>query len=286
MSYRNESPAMALSSRICISLGHHDPDRLLELAHTEARRGELFLEICLEFLADPQIGPDIIRSFMQRWHRSFVIATYRRVEHPCHDSIERQLALLDRAVDAGARGVDLEIESARRARGWLTEIGLRCMRIVSYHNNKSCPSLEPIVHELESFPADIIKVAVRAEKSETIWQLMQLARECNRPNVMLAMGNGGVPTRIIGPVVGRSFTYAAQDLNRSTADGQLDARTLREVYHLDNLDSETEFILDIVGKGDAVLSAKRFNQALADAGINAVYIPWSSFSEHIASLKI
>ena len=48
-------PAQAgLPSRICVSIGHNDPEMFQELACTEAERGELLFEFCLE-LALPKI---------------------------------------------------------------------------------------------------------------------------------------------------------------------------------------------------------------------------------------
>jgi 3-dehydroquinate dehydratase / shikimate dehydrogenase len=267
-------PAQAeLPSRICISLGHNDPEMFRKLAHIEAEHRELLFEFCLEFLSDPWEGPGIIREFRQRWPEAYVIATCRRGEHNFHGSKEEQLSLLQRAVEAGARGIDLEIETARDARQWMSKMR-HCIRIVSYHNYQRCPLLKPIIEELESMPADIIKVAVRTGRAAVLWRLVQAARECRRPNVILAMGREGGPTRIIAPVAGRSFTYASPASHEGTAFGQLDARTLREIYRLDQLDATTDFILAFVAEEHAATAAERYNRALAASGVNAVYIPW------------
>ena len=149
-----------------------------------------------------------------------------------------------------------------------------CIRIVSYHNYRRCPLLRPIIEELESMPAEIIKIAVRAESAEDLWRLVQAAQECRRPNVMVAMGREGGPTRIIAPVAGRSFTYAAPASHEGTALGQLDARTLRDIYRLDQLDAKTDFIVGFVAEEHAATAAERYNRALAASGVNAVYVPW------------
>ncbi len=221
---------VALPSRICVSIGHGNPEMLLKLARAEAERGESFFEFCLEFLENPHDGPEIVRQFLRDWPGAWVLVTCRREERNFNASIEEQLALLGAAVDAGARGIDLEIETARQRCSWMDEMGRRSARIVSYHNFTGCPPLEPILKELQSIPADIIKVAVRAEDKETVQRLMQAAQRCRQPNLMLAMGPEGLMSRIIGPILGQSFTYAAPAGHDGTASGQPDARTLREIF--------------------------------------------------------
>jgi 3-dehydroquinate dehydratase type I len=223
-------------SRICVSLGHADPEMLLHLGRSEAERGETFFEFCLEFLNDPKSGPSVIRNFLRHYPRAWIIATCRRLERSFYGPMEDQLALLDQAVAAGARGIDLEIETARHARPWMREMGRRCVRIVSYHNHSGCPALGPVIRELESVPADVIKIAVKAGDSGTLRRLARAAGKCAKPNLMLMMGQEGLPLRIMAPILGRSFTYAAPAGRQGTASGQLDAGILREVLRLDQLE--------------------------------------------------
>ncbi len=223
-------------SRICVSLGHPDPGTLLKLAHLEAERGEMFFEFCLEFLSEPTSGPSAIQEFLQRWPLAWIIATCRRLEHNFHGPVEAQLALLEQAVAAGARAIDLEIETARHAQPWMREMGRRCTRIVSYHNYSGCPDLDPVVQELESIPAEVIKIAVQAGDPDTLQRLAEAASRCAKPNLMLMMGEQGLPLRIMAPILGRSFTYASPTGHAGTASGQLQARILREIFRLEQLE--------------------------------------------------
>ncbi len=223
-------------SRICVSLGHSDPKKLVELGCIEAERGERFFEFCLELLCDPKSGPDMIRHFLQRQPNAWIIATCRRLERNFHGSIEEQLAVLEEAIQAGARAIDLEVETARNARQWMQNMGPRCTRIVSYHNHHGCPDLGSVLTELESIPSDVIKIAVKAEGGDTLRRLTAAAARCTKPNLMLMMGREGLPLRIMAPLLGRSFTYAAPTGHEGTASGQLEASVLREIVHLDQLE--------------------------------------------------
>ncbi|HEX7286697.1 MAG TPA: type I 3-dehydroquinate dehydratase [Candidatus Angelobacter sp.] len=229
-------------SRICVSVGHSSAEMMLNLAHIEAERGERFFEFCLEFLNNPQEGPDLVREFLRGRPQTCILVTCRRGDRNLQCSISEQLRLFEAAVVAGARGIDVEIETARHVREWLTVMRHGCFRIVSYHNYQDCPPLEPVLQELESVPADVIKVAVMAREQEAIGRLMLAAHKCRRPNLMLAMGREGLPTRIVAPILGRSFTYASPAGQEGTAAGQPDARTLRETYRLDELDRDTRFL--------------------------------------------
>jgi 3-dehydroquinate dehydratase type I len=228
-------------SRICVSVGESTAGRLLNTALREAERGESFFEFCLEFLHNPAEGPQVIRDFLSRRHEVFIIATCRRGEHNFSGSIEVQQRLLDACLKAGARGIDVEIETARHVQPWMNRIGEYCTRIVSWHDYRGCPFLEAVIQELETIPADIIKVAVKASGPETLYQLQQAAWQCRKPNLMLAMGQEGIPTRIMAPLVGQSFTYASPLGHNGTAAGQPDARFLREIYHLDQLELKDIF---------------------------------------------
>lgn len=229
-------------SRICVSLGHCDPKELMKLGRREAARGERFFEFCLEFLCDPKSGPDTIRHFLQQQPNAWIIATCRRLERNFHGSIEEQLAVLQEAIRAGARAIDLEVESARNARQWMQDIGSRCTRIVSYHNHRGCPDLGPVLTELESIPSDVIKIAVKAEGGDTLHRLTAAAACCTKPNLMLMMGREGLPLRIMAPLLGRSFTYAAPTGHEGTASGQLEASILRDIIRLDQLEIKGDLL--------------------------------------------
>jgi 3-dehydroquinate dehydratase/shikimate dehydrogenase len=202
---------------------------LLQTAHAESSLGESFFEVCLEFLENPQDGPEAIRALLRSLPQAWIIVTCRRGEHNFKGTIEQQLKLLSAAVDAGARGIDVEIETARHSHTWLENMGRQCTRIVSYHNYKDCPPLDPIVEELESLPAEIIKIAVKTTDESQLCELTKAAQRCRKPNLVLAMGEEGFPSRLMAPLLGQSFTYASPSGHEGTAPGQPTARTLRQM---------------------------------------------------------
>ena len=270
--------SLALPSRICVSIGDASPEKLLRLAHTEASRGETLFEFCLECLTDPHDGPGVVRDFGRRWPDAWVIVTCRKDGGCFHGTASRQLELLAACVDAGARIVDVEIETAADNPQWMLQMGEYCVRIVSYHNYHAAPPLDPILRNLESVPADIIKVAVAAQDGERLCNLIEQARRYPRPAIFLAMGPCGLPTRILGPFAGRSFTYASAPFAAATAAGQLDVQTLREIYRLDKASSATAFIAGFPGPATELSDPVEYNKILAKAGAHMIYVPWRGIS--------
>ena len=105
--------------RICIALGFPETETLLAQARKEYDAGERFLEVRLDYLAVPEQGVVAIRKFLSRHPDCTILATCRR--HQNHGrfngSIEEQVRILEAAVEAGAKAIDIEIESAENCAG-------------------------------------------------------------------------------------------------------------------------------------------------------------------------
>ena len=87
---------------------------MLEHARREAESGERFLEFRLDYLPKPAIGINVIRDFLKEYPDCTILATCRRHQNhgKFNGSIEEQIRILELAVDAGAKAVDVEIETA------------------------------------------------------------------------------------------------------------------------------------------------------------------------------
>ena len=157
-----------------------------------------------------------------------LVATYRSGRA----SLEERREMLSLAIRSGARYVDLEIESPPEYREALIGIARtsNCRVIVSYHNEQMTPTrraLDDIADRCEASGADVIKIACRVRSTADCARLLSLY-ERPRPVIAIGMGALGTFTRIVAPFLGAPFTFAALTLERTTADGQLDARTMAE----------------------------------------------------------
>ena len=150
--------------------------------------------------------------------------------------------------------------------------------IVSHHDFDRIPAdLERIYNQLAQTPARVLKLAVQAHDITDcirIFQLIERARSEGREIIAIAMGNAGIATRILGPSRGSFLTYGALDEESATAPGQLNARSLRSVYHVDTIDEET-MICGLVGMPVMhSVSPHMHNAAFVSEGINGVYLPF------------
>jgi len=150
--------------------------------------------------------------------------------------------------------------------------------IVSHHDFSGVPTdLEQLYERLAGTPAAIIKIAVQASDildCLPIFQLLDRARREGRELIAIAMGNAGIATRVLGPSRGSFLTYGALDDESATAPGQVNARKLRSLYHLDTIDNET-MICGLVGLPVMhSVSPRIHNTAFVESGVNGVYLPF------------
>lgn len=150
--------------------------------------------------------------------------------------------------------------------------------IVSHHDFSSVPhDLEQIYERLARTPAAVLKIAVQANDildCIRIFNLLDRARNEGRELIAIAMGNAGIATRILGPSRGSFLTYGALDDQSATAPGQVNARKLRSLYHVDHINSET-MICGLIGLPVMhSVSPLIHNAAFVSEEVNGVYLPF------------
>jgi 3-dehydroquinate dehydratase / shikimate dehydrogenase len=198
--------------RICIAMGFSDPQKLLESARREANGGESLLEFRLDYLPAPEQGLAVIKKFLASRPECAILATCRRHQNhgKFNGSIEDQLRILHSAVDAGARAVDVEIESAENVGDRLDSLRSNARLILSYHNYEGTPSPDAVLRRMLRVPADAYKIVTTARKPSDNYRVLALAKSHPRtPLIVLAMGEIGFPTRVLSPAWGALFTYAS-----------------------------------------------------------------------------
>lgn len=270
-------PSRNCLPRICVALGFTNSEELLAHARREAEAGENFLEFRLDYLDSPERGIPAIRSFLKGNPECTVLATCRRRQNhgKFNGSVEEQICILDVAVDAGAEAVDVEIESAEYAPARLDIFRGRTCLVLSYHNFEGTPATEMIFRRMSRIPADIYKIVTTAHKPSDNYRVLGLARAHARtPLVVLAMGEMGFATRVLAPVFGACYTYAAPSSTEGTASGQVSARLMRHLYRIDKLSKSARIYGVIADPIRHSLSPAVHNRAFQSRRIDAVYLPF------------
>jgi 3-dehydroquinate dehydratase/shikimate dehydrogenase len=271
--------------RICIAMGFADVDKLLEHARRELEAGESFFEFRLDYLPSPEHGVQAIRTFLSAHPECCILATCRR--HQNHGrfngSVEEQLNILKAAIEAGARAVDIEIESAENVLAKLETIRGSAYVVLSYHNYEGTPSLETLLRRMQRVPADAYKIVTTARKPSDNQRSLALAKAHPRtPIIVLAMGEIGFPTRVLSTAWGGMYTYAAPNASEGTGNGQVSARLLRHLYRVERFTRAARVYGVIADPVRHSISPAVFNRAFQSRRMDAVYLP---FLVHPAQLK-
>ena len=258
-------------------MGFPDPLKLMEHARREANAGECFFEFRLDYLPAPEQGVTVIRKFLAAHPECAILATCRRHQNQgkFNGSVEDQIRILDAALDAGARAVDVEIESAENAVPRLEVLRGKGQLVLSYHNYDGTPSPESILRRMLRIPADGYKIVTTARKPSDNARILSITKSHPRtPLVVLAMGETGFATRVLATAWGGMFTYAAPNASDGTASGQVSARVLRHLYRADKFSRAAKIYGVIADPVRHSISPAVHNRAFQSHRMDAVYLPF------------
>lgn len=199
-----------------------------------------------------------------------VIATFRPAREGGHytGDEKRRLDVLRQAARLPRVMVDLEMD-----------VPLECWPspdkvILSHHNFQQRPAdLDQILRRLAATPAAVHKIAFAAAGPEDALAALDLLRAASKPTLALAMGEAGILSRVLAKKFGAFGTFCAMSKGRETAPGQLTVNDMLHLYNWDSIDAHTA-VYGVIGCPIAhSMSPAVHNAALAEAGLNAVYLP-------------
>jgi 3-dehydroquinate dehydratase-1 len=167
------------------------------------------------------------------------IATNRTPEEggkAAESETERVKTLLS-ASKLGANIIDIELRSPELTMA-VPLIKKRSVCLISYHDFKGTPPfgvLKEIIKRQIVAGADICKVVTTARSAEDNLTVLKLIKEFPGTRVVaLTMGDLGLTSRVLCPVLGGDFTYASLEKGRESAPGQMTVSELRQIYEMFN----------------------------------------------------
>ena len=191
-------------------------------------------------------------------------------------SEEERERILAAALDGGADYVDVEWRAGFDA---LLRRGGGARVVLSTHDFSGVPSdLVSRVRAMRASGAEIVKVAFAATRLTDGLRVRDLARDGRM--VAIAMGEPGIPTRLLAAQFGSCWTYAGNGV----APGQLPAERMIEEFRFRDVSRSTA-VFGLVGTHVAASrSPAMHNEWFAAAGIDAVFIPLptSTFDDFLA----
>jgi 3-dehydroquinate dehydratase/shikimate dehydrogenase len=124
-------------------------------------------------------------------------------------------------------------------------------------------------------PADSYKIVTTARKPSDNLRVLAAARALPKQSlIVLAMGELGFPTRVLSPVFGGLYTYAAPMQAEGTAAGQVSARSLRHLYRVEKLAKSAKVYGVIADPIRHSISPAVHNRAFQSRRVDAVYLPF------------
>jgi len=252
------------STLICTSITATTVDECLQQMSAAAALSDI-IEIRLDFIREPDLPrllanppkPVIVTNRPQRERGKFEGDEGERVR------------LLEQADDLGADYVDVELDSVARLR----RRG-KAKLIVSYHNFDETPGNLPDIHrQLIDAGADVAKFATFANSITDNAAAFRILQEADFPTIGLCMGERGQISRILAPKYGGFLTFASLATGKESAPGQIDVRTLHELFRFRKIGPETPVYGVIANPVAHSMSPQIHNAAFEQNGINAVYVP-------------
>ena len=156
----------------------------------------------------------------------------------CRLSEEPQAAdILEQAIQAGAKYVDLEMEAPAAVGRRIREAARACGTVVirSYHNFECTPPREVLLSILErarTFGGEVVKIVTTATSEADCAVVNSLYREA-APGTLVAfcMGAEGRLSRLDALRQGAPFTYACLCEEEATAPGQWTTEQMRQAVY-------------------------------------------------------
>ncbi len=198
-----------------------------------------------------------------------VIVTCRHASQGGHfkGSEAERRAILAEALSLGAEYVDLEWKG--ECADLMERTGGRRI-VLSHHDFNGVPAdLPSIAQAMLSSGAEVVKIAVMASRLSDVLALRALGRGTRVPMALIAMGEAGVPSRVLASWMGSCWTYAGDGV----APGQINTRMMNDVYRFRRIGARTA-VYGVLGRPVThSVSPAMHNAAFPAAHVDAVYLP-------------
>ena len=263
--------------KVCLALSGDTAEDMVATAESMARDNP-FLEFRLDYLKQPLAALPKIHRFLETHQYVTAIGTCRRADNggKFKGSLASQLEVLTKAHAAGCQLVDLELQSASKAKPEaIARLRSRAALILSFHDFRATRNLDETLGKMLKIPADFYKVVSTATTLSDNVAMMKFlqAQSGQHALIGLCMGEQGIISRVLSVRAGSAFTFAAVSADLKTAPGQVSARDLRSIYRIDQVDAATR-IYGVAGDPiEHSLSPVIMNTALRRENVNGVYLP-------------
>jgi 3-dehydroquinate dehydratase/shikimate dehydrogenase len=263
-----------MAAQICIAVREPTTQKAVESVARAAEWADL-VEVRADFIQDLDL------ELLLRVKPRPVIFTLRSREQggAYHGSERRRLETILQAAQSGADYVDVEFSAPWQV---ILQSVPRERVILSHHDFQKTPTdLDALADRMAASGAGILKMAVRAcclADNVRVADLLERCRERKLKVCAQAMGNAGLPSRILGSQWGSWMAFASLPGGEETAEGQVPADVMTHQYRVREISHSTQ-LYAVVGKPLVQsLSPRIHNAAFAARVKDAVFLPLEAAS--------
>ncbi len=248
-----------------------------ELAARALRQAPLsdLIELRLDRIGDP--GRGALSDFVRAVKKPVIVAVHGSdAWGDFTGDDDEHLAILHGAAEAGVAFVDVPWRLALD----LGPVAGKCHRIVSRHETEGVPDdLDLVLEDVRAVldEGDLVKLVALAHTTNDGLRMLRFLRRVGGGLIGFCAGEAGSFTRVLAPIFGSPFTYAAPAVldgraPEPTAPGQIRANDLRAIFPPGGVSQETA-IFGVVGNPvKHSFSPWVHGMALKAAKLDAVYV--------------
>jgi 3-dehydroquinate dehydratase/shikimate dehydrogenase len=236
-------------------------------AELRTRRDEVVDADLVELRLDTVADPSAAAALAGRKRPAIVTCRHVSQGGKFKGSEEERRRILGEALDLGAEYVDIEWKAG--CADLMERTGGRRI-VLSHHDFSGIPAdLPDIAEAMQSSGAEVVKIAVMASRLGDTLALREVGHGTRTPMVLIAMGNAGLPSRVLANWMGSCWTYAGNGV----APGQISHRMMTDEYRFRRIGARTA-IYGVLGNPVAhSVSPAMHNAAFHAAHLDAVYLP-------------
>ncbi|MDR3182945.1 MAG: shikimate dehydrogenase [Planctomycetaceae bacterium] len=261
----------------CVTIACGSHTRMIAEHQRLADDGVKLTELRLDFL---RRKPELHRLIPVR--PTAAVITIRRKQDGglWQESEEQRQTLLRSAIAEQPEFIDIEVDIADKIPSFGTT-----RRIISYHNIEGMPDdLDALHQEMSAKSPFFIKIAVSPNNTREMLRFLTFIKTKNETAkaqgqngirvIGICMGELGKASRILAKKFAMPYTYTTFSEERMIAPGILEYRELRDVYHYEKINDQTD-VFGVIGNplGHS-LSPLIHNRSFVEKNINAVYVPF------------
>ena len=191
-----------------------------------------------------------------------------------------RIEVLVGALKAGAEFIDYEydnflIAENQEAINHALSQNSQARLILSAHNFETkFPGISKLYRDiLDVCPEAIPKLVYAANHINDCFEAFDLLGQTSGDKIVFCMGEAGLISRIIAKKLNSFVTFASIDNQSATAPGQLTIEQFKQLYHYDDITSETELFGVIANPVGHSLSPAIHNACFAEKSMNKLYLP-------------